>query len=87
MQCTIIFRDAFGKHKGLSIPEIVGIYLGIEAKQFMRGFTVVLMVIVGAVFIMGPAKILESLTPETLTMTFWVTGCVFVLRTGNHAAD
>jgi carbon starvation protein CstA len=29
-------------------------------------------VIVGAVFIMGPAKILESLTPETLTMNFWV---------------
>ena len=60
------------KHKGLSIPEIVGIYLGVSAKQFMRGFTVLLMVIVGAVFIMGPAKILESLTPETLTMTFWV---------------
>ena len=60
------------KHKGLSIPEIVGIYLGVNTKQFMRGFTVVLMVIVGAVFIMGPAKILESLTPETLTMNFWV---------------
>jgi len=60
------------KHKGLSIPEIVGIYLGVGTKQFMRGFTVVLMVIVGAVFIMGPAKILESLTPETLTMNFWV---------------
>ena len=60
------------KHKGLSIPEIVGIYLGFGAKQFMRGFTVLLMVIVGAVFIMGPAKILESLTPETLTMNFWV---------------
>ncbi len=60
------------KHKGLSIPEIVGIYLGVGAKQFMRGFTVILMVIVGAVFIMGPAKILESLTPESLTMNFWV---------------
>ncbi|HAQ21717.1 MAG TPA: carbon starvation protein A [Prolixibacteraceae bacterium] len=60
------------KHKGLSIPEIVGIYLGFGAKQFMRGFTVILMVIVGAVFIMGPAKILESLTPESLTMNFWV---------------
>lgn len=60
------------KHKGLSIPEIVGIYLGVGAKQFMRGFTVLLMVIVGAVFIMGPAKILESLTPESLSMTFWV---------------
>ncbi len=60
------------KHKGLSIPEIVGIYLGVGTKQFMRGFTVVLMVIVGAVFIMGPAKILASLTPESLNMTFWV---------------
>lgn len=60
------------KHKGLSIPELVGIYLGDGAKQFMRGFTVVLMVIVGAVFIIGPAKILESLTPDSLTMNFWV---------------
>ena len=60
------------KHRGLSIPEIVGIYLGGGAKQFMRGFTVVLMIIVGAVFIMGPAKILASLTPEHLNMTFWV---------------
>lgn len=60
------------KHKGLSIPEIVGIYLGFNTKQFMRGFTVVLMVIVGAVFIMGPAKILASLTPNLLSMNFWV---------------
>lgn len=46
------------RHNGLSITEIVGIYLGNGTKQFMRGFTVVLMVLVGAVFIMGPAKIL-----------------------------
>ncbi|HCU18461.1 MAG TPA: carbon starvation protein A, partial [Bacteroidales bacterium] len=60
------------RHNGLSITEIVGIYLGKGAKQFMRAFTVLLMVIVGAVFIMGPAKILSGLTPESLTMTFWV---------------
>ncbi len=60
------------KHKGLSITEIVGIYLGTGTKQFMRGFTVILMVIVGAVFIMGPAKILSGLTPDFATMTFWV---------------
>ena len=29
------------KHKGLSITEIVGIYLGNGTKQFMRGFTVI----------------------------------------------
>lgn len=60
------------KHKGLSITEIVGIYLGSNTKQFMRVFTVILMVIVGAVFIMGPAKILASLTPGSLSMNFWV---------------
>ncbi len=60
------------RHNGLSITEIVGIYLGTWTKQFMRGFTVVLLVIVGAVFIMGPAKILSGLTPNLLSMTFWV---------------
>jgi len=60
------------KHQGLSITEIVGIYLGVGTKQFMRGFTVILMVLVGAVFILGPAKILAGLTPGWATMTFWV---------------
>ena len=60
------------KHNGLSITEIVGIYLGKGVKQFMRIFTVILMVLVGAVFIMGPARIMAGLTPEHLTMTFWV---------------
>ncbi len=60
------------RHKGLSITEIVGIYMGTATKQFMRGFTVFLMVIVGAVFIMGPAKILSEITPGYASMTFWV---------------
>jgi carbon starvation protein CstA len=60
------------RHNGFSITEIVGIYLGTGVKRFMRGFTVILMVLVGAVFIMGPAKILSGMTPEFLTMTFWV---------------
>jgi len=60
------------KHKGLSITEIIGIYMGVGTKQFMRGFTVFLMVIVGTVFIMGPAKILSGLTPDFASMTFWV---------------
>lgn len=60
------------KHNGLSITEIVGIYMGRFTKQFMRAFTVFLMVIVGAVFIMGPAKILAGLTAEFAGTTFWV---------------
>src|SRR5690554_4944355 len=50
------------KHKGLSITEITGIYMGNVTRQIMRGFTVLLMIIVGAVFIVGPAKILSELT-------------------------
>jgi len=60
------------KHNGLSITEIVGIYMGNGTKQFMRGFTVILMILVGTVFIMGPAKILSGLTPNFASMTFWV---------------
>ncbi len=60
------------RHKGLSITEIIGIYMGNGMKQFARGFTVILMILVGAVFITGPAKILEGITPDFFTMTFWV---------------
>lgn len=60
------------KHKGLSITEIIGIYLGVGTKQVMRGFTVMLMILVGTVFIMGPAKILAGFTPDFSSMTFWV---------------
>lgn len=60
------------KHGGLSITEVTGIYLGTFMKQFMRLFTVLLMVIVGAVFIMGPARILSGISAGFAGMTFWV---------------
>ena len=60
------------RHNGLSITEIIGIYLGLTAKQVMRLFTIVLMILVGAVFITGPANILAGLTPAYATMNFWV---------------
>lgn len=60
------------KHKGLSITEIVGIYLGKTTKQLVRGFTVILMIMVGTVFIMGPAKILSEISSDYLSMNFWV---------------
>ncbi|MFP4367740.1 MAG: carbon starvation protein A, partial [Bacteroidales bacterium] len=60
------------RHQGLSITEIVGIYMGRATKQFMRAFTVFLMIIVGTVFIMGPARILAGFTPDIASITFWV---------------
>jgi carbon starvation protein CstA len=56
---------------GLSVPEIVGTYLGMGMKQFTRGFTVLLMVLVGAVFITGPASILAGITNNHPGLTFW----------------
>lgn len=61
------------RHNGLSITEVVGIYLGKGVKQFMRGFIIILMILVGAVFVSGPAGILTGLTPDTFGMTFWAT--------------
>ena len=37
------------RHDGESLPELIGRYLGNNFKQFMRGFTVILMILVGAV--------------------------------------
>jgi carbon starvation protein CstA len=50
------------RHDGQSLPDVVGSYLGNGFKQFMRGFSVVLLVLVGVVFFLGPAELLESLT-------------------------
>ncbi|MBW6460366.1 MAG: carbon starvation protein A [Bacteroidales bacterium] len=65
------------RHNGLSITEIVGVYLGKFARQFMRAFTVILMIMVGTVFIMGPAKILSGITPGFASMTFWIWAVFF----------
>lgn len=60
------------RNAGMSLPEIAGKYMGTGFKQFMRAFTVVLMLLVGAVFMAGPAKLLANLTPEYLDYTFWI---------------
>ncbi|MDU1890766.1 MAG: carbon starvation protein A [Dysgonomonas sp.] len=59
------------RNKGISLPELAGKYMGSGFKQFMRVFTLFLMVLVGAVFIAGPAGLLAKLTPTTLDFTFW----------------
>lgn len=58
---------------GQSIHEIVGKYMGNGVKQFMSLFTVAMMILVGAVFIMGPAKILSGLTAGSMGVTAWAT--------------
>ena len=69
------------RDKGASLPEIHGTYLGNGTKQIMRGFTVLLMILVGVVFVNTPASLLTQdmfipaklshLNPLTIKY-FWV---------------
>ena len=49
------------RHDGQSISEIVGIYLGEGARKVMRVFSVILLILVGTVFMQGPANLLASI--------------------------
>ena len=60
------------RHDGASVSEITGIYLGNGMKQVMRAFSVILLVMVGTVFAVGPAGLLAMLTPEALTAKIWL---------------
>ncbi|MEW5772352.1 MAG: carbon starvation protein A [Thermodesulfobacteriota bacterium] len=59
------------RYNGLSIPDVVGKDLGNGFKQFMRAFSIVLLILVGVVFVLGPAKLMAVLTPESLDHVFW----------------
>ena len=60
------------RHRGASISEITGTYLGKGMLQVMRVFSVILLVMCGVVFTTGPAGLLALLTPEKLDATFWL---------------
>ena len=57
---------------GLSLPEIVGNELGLTVKQIMRAFSVVLLILVGAVFVLTPSGLIAGMTPDALDKTFWI---------------
>ena len=62
------------RSNGRSIPEIVGQYLGGGFALFMRGFSVILLLLVGVVFILGPATILTGLSEGVFPSGFGVKG-------------
>lgn len=57
---------------GISLPEIVGKQLGNGVMNFTRVFSVLLLVLVAAVFVLTPAGLLATMTPESLDATFWI---------------
>lgn len=60
------------RDKGCSLPEIHGRYLGNGIKQFMRGFMVFLMVLVGVVFVNTPATLLHAHFTPNWNIYIWV---------------
>ena len=64
------------RRDGASLPEIHGAYLGNGAKQFMRYFTVLLMILVGAVFVNTPAVLLNNNFTPDWSVFVWV-GIIF----------
>lgn len=57
---------------GCSLPEIIGDQLGGGVKKVTVVFSVLLLLLVGAVFILTPADLLAGMTPDYLDARFWV---------------
>ena len=47
---------------GESVPNVVGHHLGAGFKQFMNYFSIILLLLVGVVFVLGPGKLLSNMT-------------------------
>ena len=60
------------RHGGESLPELVGRFLGAKTKNVMCVFTIILMILVGAVFVSGPAELLAGMTPDYMNGIFWM---------------
>lgn len=60
------------RNNGANLPELIGKYLGTSAKTAMNILSIVLMVLVGAVFVSGPAELLAGMTPDVLNVNFWI---------------
>ena len=59
------------RNDGKSLPEIIGKYLGVHTRMVVRVFSIALLVLVGAVFILSPAQLLSSMV-DSVSMQVWV---------------
>lgn len=59
------------RHDGKSLPEVIGEYLGMGTRAVVRVFSIALLVLVGAVFILSPAQLLSTMVSD-VTQQVWV---------------
>ncbi len=69
------------REDGKSISEIVGSNLGTQTLGVMRVFTVVLLVLVGTVFMVGPAGLLAKMTGGSVTIILMLVLLYYFLAT------
>ena len=69
------------RYDGQSIPDVVGRNLGNGFMQFMRGFSVILLILVGVVFFLGPAALLQSMTGVDLKVLIGIIIAYYFLAT------
>ncbi len=69
------------RNKGASLPELVGKYLGKGTRNFLRVFTLILLIFVGVAFVSGPAKLLTALTHGGLNVWLYVIFGYYFLAT------
>jgi len=61
------------RHNGLSLPGLIGVYINERAHKLARVFSLLLLLLLSAVFIYSPALILEGLTGGGKTMLYvWI---------------
>lgn len=66
------------RHGGAGLPELIGKYLGNTTKTVMLVFSVVLLLLVGAVFVYSPALILGQLTGGSGSLTWVYIWCLII---------
>jgi len=69
------------RQNGASVPNIVGKQLGNVMKQLMNVFAVVLLLLVGIVFVLGPAKLLGSMSGMDVALWTTIIFAYYILAT------
>ncbi len=69
------------RNNGAGIPEIVGKYLGSGFQNFMRVFSLLLLIFVGVAFVLEPAGLLATLTAGGLQIWLYVIFAYYMIAT------
>lgn len=65
------------RNKGMSVGELVGRYLGPVSLVVMRGFSLVLLMLLAVIFAKGPASILQNLISGFVDLPTWMNTTTF----------